>query len=84
MTIWHIANDTFLAILLLFSLEIVHRTLYVISASSTFKSIFTRFHETVFLGIYVLIALSGLLHILELMHIKKRIGNIVSGENRES
>ena len=76
LTMKHIALDTVLCIFLLLCLSMVHNILYIIDASEDFKAMFTAFHEHVFLAVYSLVAISGLLHIFSLFNFKYRIRSI--------
>jgi len=63
-TLAHIAVDALLTLALLLALSVVHLALDYTAASREFKSLFSRIHEYVFLGTYLLLAVKGLVRIM--------------------
>ena len=63
-TVILIVIDIFMTLLLLAGLSVIHFVLDHTSASDEFKSKFTKMHEFVVLGMYLLLAIKGMVRLI--------------------
>lgn len=63
-TLVQIGKDLILTLAILASLSVVHLALPHVSASDDFKALFSRIHESVYLAMYLVLALKSLLRMV--------------------